>query len=675
MSGGSSQQTQQLDPALRDAYLANVASAQGVAAGLAPREFAGYNADQNQAFALNRLYASPLSAPTMYATDAANILKQGSQYQPQNVQYGAYGGATVDPAALAAQQGYTATTGQYASAGPAATYGGAQAGPASLAQATGYTAQQFGGVSAGPAERAQAAALGRGDIRDVSAQQVAAERVAAQQAAAAQAARSGARDVSATGVTGAQVTSEALGQIAPQARQNVRDIQAASFLNQNIQQYMNPYTQAVTQQSLTDLERSRQLEQQRTAAQATAAKAFGGSRQGVAEAETNRAYGENAARLVAQQNAAAYSAAQQASEADLARTMQAQQLNQAQDAASTQQALQLAGQFGLANQDANLRAALANQGVDVQYGLSNAQMQQQAMLANQDANLRASLANQSTGLQAQQANQDASLRASLANQGVDLNVGQLNTQNMQQANLANQAAANQMAQYNASNLQQAGLSSQAAANQAMQFGAGAQNQASMQNAAAQNALAQFNAGNLQQAGLSNVAAQNQMGQFNAGNQQAMALANMGAQNQASQFGASAFNQAGLANQAAINARAAQQAGLTQQTGLTNAQNFLQANLANQQAGLTANQQRLTGGGQLASAATNLQNLGFGQANQLAQQGAFQQGFSQQQLDAIRNLPLEQQQIINQALGLNVGGGSGMQSSSTSKQGLLGLLGL
>ena len=66
---------------------------------------------------------------------------------------------------------------------------------------------------------------------------------------------------------------------------------------------MNPYTQAVTEQSLKDLERSRQLQQQQTSAQATAAKAFGGSRQGIAEAETNRAYGENAARLVAQQNA------------------------------------------------------------------------------------------------------------------------------------------------------------------------------------------------------------------------------------------------------------------------------------------------------------------------------------------------------------------------------------
>jgi hypothetical protein len=523
--GGSSSSQQQLDPAMRDAFLQNLTSAQGVAAGLKPREFAGFTPDQQQAFELNRLYGSTQSAPTLYATDAANILKQGAQYTPQNVAYNAYGGTTVDPAAMAAQQGYQAA-------------------------------------------QAQAAQLSRSAVRDVNAERIAAERIAA-----AQASRGGARDVSATGVTGAQVTSEALGQIAPQARQNVRDIEAASFLNQNIQQYMNPYTQAVTNQSLQDLERSRQLEQQRTAAQATAARAFGGSRQGVAEAETNRAYGENAARLVAQQNAAAYQAAQQASEADLGRTMQAQQLNQAQDAATTQQALQLAGQFGLANQDANLRAALANQGVDVQYGLSNAQLQQQAALANQ-----------ATGLTASQANQDAMLKAALSNQGYDFNVGQMNTMNQQAVNLANQAATNQ----------------------------------------------------------------------------------------ASQFGASAFNQAGLANQAAINARAAQQAGLTQQTGLTNAENFLQANLANQQAGLSANQQRITGGSQLASAATNLQNLGFAQANQLRDQGLIQQGFSQQQLDAIRNLPLEQQQIINQSLGINVGGGSGVQSSSSSGQGLFGL---
>jgi hypothetical protein len=456
--GGSSSSQQQLDPALRDLFLQNYQGAQGTASNLQARQFAGFTPDQEQAFNLNRLYGSQLSAPTLYATDAANLLRQGAQYQPQNVSY-------------------------------------------QNALAQGYSPAQAQAASAGAAQAAQAAQLNRGSIQNVNA----------------------------AGVTGSQVAREAFGSLAPSASANIRDVTPGSFLNQNIQAYMNPYTKAVTEQSLQDLERSRQLEQVKTSAQATAAKAFGGSRQGVAEAETNRAYGENAARLLAQQNAAAYQNAQQISEADLGRMMQAQQLNQAKDLATTQQSLQLAGQFGLANQDAALRAALANQGVDV-------------------------------------------------------STGQLNTQNAQQAALANQAAYNQMAQFNAGLAQQTGMANQAAANQAGQFGASAQNAAA----------------------------------------------------------------------------------------LANAQNQLQSYLANQQAGLQANQQRTTAGGQLASAATNLQNLGFGQANQLRDQGLLQQGFTQQQLDAIRNLPLEQQQILNQALGINVGGGSGTQQTSSSGQGLFGL---
>ena len=478
LGGGSSSQ-QQLDPALRDAFLGNVTSAQGVAAGLTPREFADLNADQRASFIINRQFADPNSQQMQQLGTAATLANIGGNYRPTDI----------------ASRDVTANL-------------------------------------------AQSAQLGRGAVRDVNA-----ERIAADSIAAAQAQRTGARDVSSAGVTGQKVAQEALSAIAPEARANIRDITAGSFLNQNLQKYMNPYTQAVTEQGLTELERTRQLQQQQTAAQATAARAFGGSRQGVAEAETNRAFGETAQKYIAQQNAQAYDAAQRASEADLARAMQAQQLNQAQDLATTQQSLQLAGQFGLANQDAALRAALANQGVDVQYGLSNAQLQQQAKLANQ-----------ATGLTASQANQDAMLRSALANQGYDFNVGQFNAQNQQQVNLANQAAQNQIA-------------------------------------------------------------------------------------------------------------------------LQNAQNFLQANLANQGAGLQANQQTLGAAGQFANIAGQGQQMGFAGANQIAQQGALQQQFSQQQLDAIRNLPLEQQQIINQALGINVGGGSGIQQTSTSRQGLLGLLGI
>jgi len=88
---------------------------------------------------------------------------------------------------------------------------------------------------------------------------------------------------------------------------------------------------------------------------------------------------------------------------------------------------------------------------------------------------------------------------------------------------------------------------------------------------------------------------------------------------------------------------------------------------------------LSKGAQLGTLGTTTQNLGFQAGEQLAGVGAQKQQLSQAQLDAIRNLPLEQQQIINQALGLNVGGGSGMVSTSQgssaqSSEGSQGLLG-
>lgn len=86
---------------------------------------------------------------------------------------------------------------------------------------------------------------------------------------------------------------------------------------------------------------------------------------------------------------------------------------------------------------------------------------------------------------------------------------------------------------------------------------------------------------------------------------------------------------------------------------------------------------LTRGAQIAQLGTTAQNLGFQAGEQLAGVGAQQQAFSQAQLDAIRNLPLEQQQIINQALSLNPAGGSGNVSTSSggSKQSVFGWLGL
>lgn len=63
--------------------------------------------------------------------------------------------------------------------------------------------------------------------------------------------------------------------------------------------FQNPYEQQVVQQSLRDIEQQRQMAQMQEAQRATAARAFGGSRQGVAQSLTNEAALQQAARTSA----------------------------------------------------------------------------------------------------------------------------------------------------------------------------------------------------------------------------------------------------------------------------------------------------------------------------------------------------------------------------------------
>lgn len=91
---------------------------------------------------------------------------------------------------------------------------------------------------------------------------------------------------------------------------------------------------------------------------------------------------------------------------------------------------------------------------------------------------------------------------------------------------------------------------------------------------------------------------------------------------------------------------------------------LQADIYNQQAGLTANQQQLSAADSLAKLGTLQQSMGMEGANALMNLGLGEQQLTQAQLDSIRNLPLEQQAILNEALGINPAGGSGMTSKST-----------
>lgn len=78
------------------------------------------------------------------------------------------------------------------------------------------------------------------------------------------------------------------------------------FTGQSIQQFMNPYETDVIQRALGDVGGALDVQRLKDRQAATAAKAFGGSRQGVAESLTNAAAIKQAADTAAQMRAAGY---------------------------------------------------------------------------------------------------------------------------------------------------------------------------------------------------------------------------------------------------------------------------------------------------------------------------------------------------------------------------------
>lgn len=145
--------------------------------------------------------------------------------------------------------------------------------------------------------------------------------------------------------------------------------------------YMNPYTGEVIDAALGDLDRSRQMTQNQNAASATAAGAFGGSRHGVVEAETNRAYADQASQMAAQLRNAGFQTALGASQNDLARALAAQQSNQQVDYGSALANMQAMNQGNQYYGNQYLQAMLANQQAGLQGGALNLQA------ANQLANM------------------------------------------------------------------------------------------------------------------------------------------------------------------------------------------------------------------------------------------------------------------------------------------------
>lgn len=124
----------------------------------------------------------------------------------------------------------------------------------------------------------------------------------------------------------------------------------------NIASYMNPYTSQVRANALADLESARRSAVQQTGERAMQARAFGGSRQGVAEALTNAGFAKQAGTLGTQLNENAFNQAVQLQAADLARQQQAAAANQTAGLQGAQLRLGGAQQLGsLAAQQQALR--------------------------------------------------------------------------------------------------------------------------------------------------------------------------------------------------------------------------------------------------------------------------------------------------------------------------------
>jgi hypothetical protein len=198
--------------------------------------------------------------------------------------------------------------------------------------------------------------------------------------------------------------------------------------------YMNPYQQGVTQNTLEEMRRQANIARQGQAAQAVGAGAFGGTREGVQRAEFERNVQDQMQQRIMQDYAQNYAQAQQAAMQGF-ESQQQRQLGQAQ---GFQQAAGVGGQ--LAGQQAQLGLQVAAQrfqqaGYDANTAMQLAQLQQ----TQQGQALQQSAALQGIGsLQGQQAMQ----QAQLGQAGSSL-VGQLGAQQAQLGQLPSQIAQSQ----------------------------------------------------------------------------------------------------------------------------------------------------------------------------------------------------------------------------------------
>lgn len=128
------------------------------------------------------------------------------------------------------------------------------------------------------------------------------------------------------------------------------NIQAQTVGQTDLSQYTNPYESQVVDQSMADLERARKTQQNVADYQMGRAGAFGGSRHGIADAESNRNFYDRAGALASGLRQQGFTQAQNVAGQDANRMMQASIGNQTAGLQGAQQRLQAAGQLGRLSQ-------------------------------------------------------------------------------------------------------------------------------------------------------------------------------------------------------------------------------------------------------------------------------------------------------------------------------------
>lgn len=143
-------------------------------------------------------------------------------------------------------------------------------------------------------------------------------------------------------------------------------VSAERFTDADINSYLNQYRQAALDPTLAEIGRQGQILQTQNAARAQGAGAFGGSRHGLVEAETNKAILDQMAKTQAEGLSRGFDTAAGLVQGDQGRALQA----------------------GLANQNVSTQGVFRNQDAENAARSQTAGFQQQTNLANQSAALQ-----------------------------------------------------------------------------------------------------------------------------------------------------------------------------------------------------------------------------------------------------------------------------------------------